>query len=166
MIDWPFFGRRVQVDAIDSKVTPVVADLPESAIPDDIKYIGNLVHRNLIRSRQVGLCAGEDLAELYGYHRDHLPISVIEPDPAARHLYHQGNDFRTPLWYYLLKEAEHAETATESRLGKVGSHLVGEVILGAIKWARESVLNEPGWTSTITNSRDVKLLDLAEFAAP
>lgn len=167
VIDWPFFaGGAFKSNAIDSKVTPVVADLPESAIPDDIKYIGNLVHRNLIRSRQVGLCAGEDLAELYGYHRDHLPISVIEPDPAARHLYHQGNDFRTPLWYYLLKEAEHAETATESRLGKVGSHLVGEVILGAIKWARESVLNEPGWTSTITNSRDVKLLDLAEFAAP
>lgn len=55
---------------------------------------------------------------------------------------------------------------SESRLGKVGSRLVGEVILGVIKWARESVLNDPDWTSTITNSRDVTLLDLAEFAAP
>ena len=167
VIDWPFFaGGAFKSNAIDSKVTPVVADLPESAIPDDIKYIGNLVHRNLIRSRQVGLCAGEDLAAFYGYGRDHLPISVIEPVPAARHLYHQGDDFRTPLWYYVLKEAEHAGTATSSRLGKVGSHLVGEVILGAIKWARESVLNEPGWTSMITKSRDVTLLDLAKFAAP
>jgi Animal haem peroxidase len=167
VIDWPFFaGGAEKSNRIDGKVVPVVDDLPESAIPDDIKYIGNLVHRNLIRSRQVGLCAGEDLAEFYGFDRSHLPISVIEPDAAARHLYHQGADFRTPLWYWVLKEAEHAGTATSSRLGKVGSHLIGEVILGGIKWARESVLNEPGWTSTITNSRDVKLLDLAEFAAP
>jgi Animal haem peroxidase len=167
VIDWDFFaGGDFKSNAIDTKVTPVVADLPESAIPDDIKYIGNLAHRNLIRSRQVGLCAGEDLAAFYEYGRDHLPISVIEPDPAARDLYYQGNDFRTPLWYYLLVEAQDAETATESRLGKVGSHLVGEVILGAIKWAPESVLNEPEWKSTITKSRDVTLLDLANFAAP
>ena len=167
VIDWPFFaGGAEKSNRIDSKVTPVVDDLPESAIPDDIKYIGNLVHRNLIRSRQVGLCAGEDLAEFYGYDRSHLPISVIEPDPAARHLYHQGADFRTPLWYWVLKEAEHTGTATTSRLGKVGSHIIGEVILGAIKWARESVLNEPGWTSKITKSREVALLDLAKFAAP
>ena len=114
----------------------------------------------------MGLCAGEDLAAFYGYGRDHLPIDVIEPEAAWQPLYYQGKDFRTPLWYYLLAEAQHAETATESRLGKVGSHLVGEVILGAIKWARESVLNEPGWTSLITKSRDVRLLDLAKFAAP
>jgi hypothetical protein len=166
VIDWQFFAGAFKSNRIDSKVTPVVADLPESAIPDDIKYIGNLAHRNLIRSRQIGLCAGEDLAALYGYGRKHLPISVIEPDTSAQDLYYQGADFRTPLWYYLLKEAEHAGTATSSRLGKVGSHIVGEVILGGIKWAPESVLNEPQWTSTITNSRDVTLLDLAEFAAP
>jgi hypothetical protein len=167
VIDWGFFaGGDFKSNAIDGSVTPKVADLPESAIPDDIKYIGNLVHRNLIRSRQVGLCAGEDLAAFYGYGRDHLPISKIEPKRAARHLYHQGNDFRTPLWYYLLIEAQEAKTRTHSRLGKVGSHLVGEVILGAIKWARESVLNDPGWTSKITKSREVKLLDLAKFADP
>jgi hypothetical protein len=167
VIDWQFFaGGAFKSNRIDSSLTPVVADLPESAIPDDIKYIGNLAHRNLIRSRQIGLCAGEDLAALYGYDRSHLPISVVEPDASAQDLYYQGPDFRTPLWYYLLKEAEAAGTATSSRLGKVGSHIVGEVILGAIKWAPESVLNEPQWTSQITNSREVTLLDLADFAAP
>lgn len=167
VIDWEFFaGGKFKSNAIDTKVTPLVADLPESAIPDDIKYIGNLAHRNLIRSRQVGLCAGEDLACFYGYDRDHLPINVIEHEAAAQSLYYQGDQFRTPLWFYLLAEAQQAMTGTESRLGKVGSHLVGEVILGAIKWARESVLNEPEWKSMITGSRDVTLLDLANFAAP
>jgi hypothetical protein len=164
VIDWQFFsGGAFKGNRIDSKVTPIVADLPESAIPDDIKYIGNLVHRNLIRSRLVGLCAGEDLAELYGFGREHLPTSVIEPDESAHHLFLEGGKFRTPLWYYLLKEAEHAGTAKSSTLGKVGSRIVGEVILGAIKWAEHSVMNEPGWKSKITGTDVVTLLDLASF---
>ena len=163
VIDWPFFAGPFKSNRIDSKVTPVVADLPESAIPDDIKYIGNLAHRNLIRSRQIGLCSGEDLAAYYGYGREHLPTHVIEPDKSANHLYIQGHEFRTPLWFYLLKEAEHAGTAHSSRLGKVGSLLVGEVIFGAIKWGEHSVLNDPGWKSTITGNSVVKFLDLASF---
>ena len=69
LIDWNFFGsEKFRGNRIDGKVTSKVFDLPESAIPDDIKFIGNLVHRNLIRSSQVGLCAGEDLAAAYEAH--------------------------------------------------------------------------------------------------
>jgi hypothetical protein len=163
VVDWDHFAGTLKSNRIDSKLTPVVADLPESTIPDDIKYIGNLAHRNLIRSRQVGLCSGEDLAEFYGFPRHHVPKDFVEPDPGKRHLYEQTGQFLTPLWYYLLKEAEQAGTAQNSRLGKVGSRLVGEVILGAIKWGDHSVLNKPTWKSKITGTSTVKLLDLAHF---
>jgi hypothetical protein len=58
--------------------------------------------------------------------------------------WYSGDDAVVEHKIQVLKEAEHAGTATSSRLGKVGSHIIGEVILGGIKWARESVLNEPG----------------------
>ena len=64
VIDWDVFYPVKPADEhlsllIDGRVTPPVFDLPETAIPDDIKFIGNLPHRNLIRSRQIGVVSGE-----------------------------------------------------------------------------------------------------------
>jgi hypothetical protein len=179
VIDWEFFaGGKFLSNLIDGKVTSVVFDLPESAIPDDIKFIGNLVQRNLIRSSQVGLCCGEELARFYGI--ETLTPDQIDPDPNARGLYvardsngnvqiTDGHDtFQTPLWYYLLKEAE-LEGKKKGSLGRLGSRLVGEVVLGAIAWADESVFKnghkDPAWKSKVplANPDKVTLLDLANY---
>ncbi len=192
VIDWDFFATtQFRGNRIDGKVTSAVFDLPESAIPDDIKFIGNLVHRNLIRSEQIGLCSGEDLAEAYGM--TPLDHKLVEPDQTKWSLYQQNplpntDGFRTPLWYYILREAEHSGTSTTSKLGAVGSRLVGEVILGAIHWGRVSYFHATGladptkdtcvgssyngptsWKSKIlhklnnTSSSQVKFLDLAHY---
>jgi hypothetical protein len=164
VIDWPTFlggANPIKSNRIDGKVTSVAFDLPESTIPDDIKYVGNLPHRNLIRSRQVGVCAGEDLADFYGIPR--LSPDQVETDSASHNLYMDHGRFRTPLWVYLLKEAEVTASATISRLGKLGSRLVGEVLIGGIAYAPNSVMNNPAWKSSITGSRDVSLLQLAEW---
>ena len=190
LIDWNFFAtEKFRGNRIDGKVTSKVFDLPESAIPDDIKFIGNLVHRNLIRSSQVGLCAGEDLAAAYEAN-DKLKVvtpirvkpldhAIIEPDKASWPLYMQDANgfqtktFRTPLWYYILREAQHYGTPTQSKLGPLGSRLVGEVILGAIHWQENSVIKATsnGWTSKLldklgTPGTEVKFLDLATYAGP
>jgi hypothetical protein len=181
VIDFEFVaGGAFLSNLIDGKVTSVVFDLPESAIPDDIKFIGNLVQRNLIRSSQVGLCCGEDLAAFYGITA--LTPDQIDPDPTARELYvardangnvkmTDGHDtVQTPLWYYLLKEAE-LQGKTKGSLGQLGSRLVGEVILGAIAWADVSVFKnghkDPTWTSKVplADPAKVTLLDLARFVA-
>ena len=71
---------------------------------------------------------------------------IIEPDKDSWPLYMQDANgfptktFRTPLWYYILREAEHFGTAEVSKLGPLGSRLVGEVILGAIHWQKNTVL--------------------------
>ena len=181
VIDFEFFaGGAFLSNLIDGKVTSVVFDLPESAIPDDIKFVGNLVQRNLIRSSQVGLCCGEDLAKFYGVTA--LTPDQIDSDPVARELYvardANGNVltkdgtavFQTPLWYYLLKEAE-LQGKTKGSLGSLGSRLVGEIILGAIAWADESVLKDghkdPTWVSKVplADAGKVTLLDLVRFVA-
>jgi Animal haem peroxidase len=175
VIDWDYFASTsFRGNRIDGKVTSAVFDLPESAIPDDIKFIGNLVLRNLIRSEEIGLCCGEDLAAAYG-----LPVlspSEIEPDASKRALFQQdGAAFRTPLWYYILREAQSVGTTTTSKLGALGSRLVGEVILGAIHWGDISVLKETAdgtWTSKVleklngTSGTEVKFLDLAHYVGP
>jgi hypothetical protein len=125
VIDWNFFLAQQPSDRpnpetvsnrIDTKVTGAVFDLPESAIPDDIKYIGNLPHRNLIRSRQIGLASGETLAQFYGL----TPLSIDQVETSVPHQglfkdINNGGRQATPLWYYVLKEAELAAEGTYQR---------------------------------------------------
>ena len=101
--------------------------------------------RNLLRGYSLGLPSGEQVAEcikapwslkrkeiVCGPHEDVLRDSVFE-----------GN---TPLWYYVLREAEiNNRTAKTSKLGPVGSCIVAETLLGLIKKSADSVLNEPEW---------------------
>jgi hypothetical protein len=188
VIDWPFFlnaGSAIHPhpartsNRIDSKVTNVVFDLPASTIADDIKFIGNLGQRNLIRSSQIGLGSGEDLAELYDPgNADGLLLQPdeIEPNPARRALFKDDNDqtvpakFRTPLWYYLLKEAELAASgrfgaAVTGFLGPIGSRLIAEVIAGGVYYNPDALnyLKQP-WVSQLTGTNVVEFSDIVARA--
>jgi hypothetical protein len=56
----------------------------------------------------------------------------------------QDLDASTPLWYYVLKEAEVMEGGLH--LGPVGVRMVGEVIIGLLQPDRHSFLSvEPQW---------------------
>jgi hypothetical protein len=58
----------------------------------------------------------------------------------------------TPLWYYLLKEAElHKNQAGQPgrSLGPLGSYLVADVILDALIADPDSYLSVPNWGPTI-----------------
>jgi hypothetical protein len=175
LIDWTVFlpeQNPIRSNRIDGKVTAPVFDLPESAIPDDIKYIGNLPHRNLIRSRQLGLCSGEALANHYGL--TPVPSDMMEPDAAKRSLYMRNEAvtdpsahvFSTPLWYYILREAELSNGApgpNRSKLGPLGSRLVAEILLGAIAWAELSILTDTSWTTTIPGAADDHLRNIVRW---
>ena len=178
---------------IDGKVTPPVYNLPESAIPDSIKTVGNLPQRNLIRSRSIGVVSGEELHDFFtssaGGPAVKLSNAKLTPDqvavPEVFHLFKHDTDdagnpeFKTPLWYYILKEAElYGNSMT---LGGLGSRLVAEVVTGAIFYDTDSVYfnhdymtkadpnaNDPipkaaKWTSSVTNSKTVSLRDLIDY---
>ena len=63
-------------------------------------------------------------------------------DLASCHL-----DERTPLWFYILREAE--VQAGGHHLGPVGGRIVGEVILGLLQGDSQSYLSQdPEWSPT------------------
>ncbi len=165
VIDWHYFldeKKSVQTsNKIDGKVTSVVFNLPEAAIPDNVKGVTNLPQRNLMRSEQVRLAAGEDLAAYYNIPDDQrLTPDDIEPDPYNQKFFMIDNDgqyedtnrFRTPLWYYVLKEAELL--CNGEQLGPVGGRIIGQVIAAAIWHQDYSFINLNGetWTPVVPNS--------------
>src|SRR5271170_3366003 len=190
VIDWDIFYPKNEFDAelslkIDSKVTPVVFDLPESAIPDAVKTVGNLPFRNLTRSREIDIACGEDMCDFFGIDASkRLTPFQIEADDEAHYLFEADVDtytgpdgvgtppadeplkgvrdtrFKTPLWYYILKEAELLENG--ERLGPLGSRLVAEVIVGGIFYGSDTKF-DCGWKSEITKSNVVMLRDLIDF---
>ena len=72
-------------------------------------------------------------------------------------------DRRTPLWFYVLREAE--VTVGGERLGPVGGRIVAEVIVGLIRGDRQSYLRQdPDWTPTYGSGGDFTVVDLLEAA--
>jgi hypothetical protein len=190
VIDWDIFLPKSEFDAslslkIDAKVTSVVFDLPESTIPDAIKTDGNLPHRNLTRSREIDLACAEDLAAFFGLDPSkRLAPTQVESNDQAHYLYRSDVNiypkpngegeplddlslkgfadtrFKTPLWYYVLKEAEIFENG--ERLGPLGSRIIAEVICGGIFYGKDAKFDF-NWQSEITSSNVVKLRDLIDF---
>lgn len=176
VVDWSYFLLKYDgtnpatvSNQIDTKVTAAVFDLPESAIPDDITYIGNLAQRNLVRSRQVGVASGEDVADVFGVPA--VPADLIESDPQKRRLFRNpktGKKQATPLWYYVLKEAELAAEGKiaspdgKGFLGPLGARLVAEVVAGAVYWAPENFTKDKTWTSRITGKRELRFEDIVQ----
>ncbi|WP_431283752.1 peroxidase family protein [Humitalea sp. 24SJ18S-53] len=102
----------------------------------------SLAVMNLRRGRKMLLPAGQDLARFMG-------VAVLTPDqvasgPDGAVAKAHGLHTRTPLWYYILKEAEVVEQG--NRLGPLGSLIVAEVFVGLLQGDKTSILGRnPGW---------------------
>jgi hypothetical protein len=71
----------------------------------------------------------------------------------------------TPLWFYILKEADLMEKGL--RLGPVGGRIVGEVFIGLLKADESSYLAaRPNWTPVLPSATpgDFRITDLLTFA--
>ena len=75
-----------------------------------------------------------------------------------------GFERKTPLWYYVLKEAE--VQAGGLTLGRVGGRLVAEVLVGLLLSDPSSyLLQRPSWTPTLTSAgADFGMTDFLTFA--
>jgi hypothetical protein len=74
-------------------------------------------------------------------------------------------DKSTPLWFYILKEAELMEDGL--RLGPVGGRIVGEVFIGLLKADETSYLAvQPNWTPRLPSviPGEFYMTDLLRFA--
>lgn len=125
-----------------------------------------LTVRNLIRGFTLGLPTGQEVADAVGVPR--IPSDKIALGPHAKLLRDYGFHERTPLWYYILKEAELPEGGGEGygggrRLGPVGSRIVAEALVGILMWSEYSILRD-GWTPTLGDRDGIfDMADLLKF---
>jgi len=123
----------------------VTGDVPEEAYR-------SLAVRDLLRGAATGLPGGEAVAAEMGV----APLSSSEVGP--------GWPDGTPLWFYVLKEAEHRGAG--DRLGPVGGRIVAEVLVGLVRADGGSWLNvDPGWRPTLPHAgTGFALADLLVFS--
>jgi hypothetical protein len=110
-----------------------------------------------MRHVNFGIPSGQAIARLMG-------SRVLTAEQLAE-LAPFNMDRSTPLWYYILKEAEILENGL--RLGPVGSRIVGEVFIGLLQADTDSfVVVEKNFKPTLPSAQagDFKITDLLRFA--
>ena len=141
-------------------------DPEDPTIPDVEKDKRRLAVRNLLRGYLLRMPTGQALAGALGL--TPLTASQIEaaagsPEQVAA-LQAGGFSSRTPLWYYILAEAQHGGG---QHLGPVGSTIVAEVLVGLAQRSKQSILTDPNWTGPTLPSAQpgtFELADLLRFA--
>ena len=146
---------------IDTRISTPLFNLPRVTIPG-VGGPTSLPQRNLLRHFTWELPSGQRIA------REMNAPSLSRGDLAELQPYGHDLDSSTPLWYYILKEAEVMEDGR--RLGLVGGRIVGEVIIGLLQLSSRSFLaSNPRWRPTLPtrNGRvtgDFRMVDFLTFA--
>jgi hypothetical protein len=141
---------------MDSRLPASLIALPTQISGSEVGTdYASLANRDLERGHAVGLASGEAVA-----HRLGVPaLSAAQVGVAER-----GWVGDTPLWFYILKEAEVLHDG--DRLGPVGGRIVGEVLVGIIDGDPESFRSvDPDWSPTLPGRRD-GAFGLADILAP
>jgi hypothetical protein len=142
---------------IDTKISTPLFRLPLGAIASGDAPTA-LPQRNLLRHLTWSLPSGQEIARAMG-------IRPLSPDELSElSAYGVGLESSTPLWYYVLKEAE---LAGGTRLAGVGARIVAEVFLGLIELDDDSYMSERRRWQPILPSRTpgtFRMADLLTFA--
>jgi len=163
VVDWRYFFR---VDdnflpqpskKIDTSLAHSLIDLPQSVVGEtEIPEQHSLAYRDLERGLALDLPSGEAVSRAM----DVEPLTADEVGLAKT-----GYHGETPLFYYILKEAE-VRTGGE-QLGDVGGRIVAEVLLGLIDGDPTSYRNaESEWRPTLPGDQQghFTMADLLRFA--
>jgi hypothetical protein len=135
---------------IDTQLAPPLFDMinqiseENEGLPEAVKNIlKGLAVRNLLRGYQLAIPTGQAVADALGV----APLTEEElrrnnSDAVNAALADGGFLQTTPLWFYVLKEAE--ARANGNSLGEVGSRIVVETLIGQLRADPGSYLNQDG----------------------
>jgi len=142
---------------IDTKLSTPLFDLPLGAIASHDPPT-SLAQRNLLRHLTWQLPSGQSVARELAAE----PLSAADFQELAA--LGVGFERSTPLWYYVLKEAE--VVADGLQLGPVGGRIVAEVLIGLLESDPGSYLAaEPRWQPTLpAKSGSFRMTDFLAFA--
>ena len=137
-VDWRRFFWRAGMRPVNANAAQKIDTRVTAGLPTEI---------GLLRAYAAKVPSGQCVADALGVPR--LSSGALAGANASTVLRAQGGVLleRTPLWYYVLKEAEivgHGE-----RLGPLGSRLIADVLVNLLRADRGSILNTPGWRPTL-----------------
>lgn len=142
-IDWNFFvrgGSHTQfARKIDSRISRGLGHLNLEGRSTD-PVLSHLARANLLRGKNLSIPTGQAMADAFGVNFL-TPKEIVDGENQAIRDVLEANYFhhRSPLWYYVLREA--AVQQGGERLGEVGSRIVCETIIGMIKYDLNSYLH-------------------------
>ncbi len=145
---------------IDTNISTPLFKLPLRAIPAGSPPTA-LAQRNLLRHLTWQLPSGQAIALQMG-----APVLSSADLAELLNIYPTFVD-STPLWYYILKEAELMEGGLH--LGPVGGRIVAEVFIGLLQTDPKSYVNvQPEWMPKCPpktgNPCDFRMKDFLTFA--
>lgn len=173
---------------IDTSLVGPLSVLPSTVVGDPPP---SLPQRNLIRSFELGLPSGQDVARAMRVkvlEDDQITIgkAVDQPEDgdvlgsivSAKGLqpFRESFEGNCPLWTYILAEAFNNQTAVEipvtekkeittPQLGQVGGRIVAEVFLGLMFGDNDSYLSQdPHWKPKLGANHNFQLRDLVNYA--
>ncbi len=195
-VDWDrFFDRGARAinlnraQTIDTFITEMLYHVPkqtaeafrfqsslrtlDSSVAEEAEMRPPLPELTLRRGSRVRLPCGEEFAATFGY-------EIIKPEdlfPGQIEFFECGLKGRTPLWYYLLREAAIEKPRSEpgplpgtlqsQKLGTLGSRIVAETLYQLLKADNESILHAGcGWEPPTVQSagREWNLRSMRELA--
>jgi hypothetical protein len=163
-IGWSTFFRFPGLEAdvrpnkrIDTHLSTPLFDLPLGAIASGAPPT-SLAERNLLRHLTWSVPSGQSIAQAIRVQA--MTRAQLQELSAILRQFVDS----TPLWYYVLKEAEVMRQGV--RLGPVGSRLVAEVFMGLLESDPDSYLNaKPDFLPTLgAIPGEFRVIDLLTFA--
>ena len=156
---------------IDTTLAPTLHVLPPGASGSDKPGIHNdLAFRNLRRARMVRLATGQQMATFLkgkGVTLNKLTRAQIRDGKNGAELdaltpgQRDGLLTNTPLWFYILREAE----LNNGRLNGVGARIVAETFHRAMEGSTSSIVRDPAWRPSLgPNNTTFRMTDLLMFA--
>ena len=159
------FGGAYTADTRPNKIIDTVLSTPLFALPTSaIAHVPGapgpiaLPQRTLLRHLTWSLPSGQSIAHALGV------TPLHRTDLADFGAVHTGLDRSTPLWLYVLREAQLANAG--QFLGPVGGRIVAEVMLGLLLADPTSYLaGKPRWQPHLGGSGDdYQIADFLRFA--
>jgi hypothetical protein len=156
--DWnnffDFGGNNFQLSReINTKLSSPLFNLPFTG-PNLPTNPSSLAQRNLLRHLTFSVPSGQDVAR------------AMKLDPLSEQDLSDAGFFdrSTPLWFYILREAE--KSAEGQHLGPVGGRIVAEVFIGLLQGDRLSYLRaNPNWTPHLGETQgQFRMTDLLKVA--
>jgi hypothetical protein len=144
LFDFPGRPPAQRAKKIDGRLARSLIELPLAITGNvEVEAYHSLAVRDLQRGQGLGLPSGEAVARRMGEE----PLS-----PEEIGLSESGLTGETPLWFYMLKEADVRQDGEQ--LGPIGGRIVGEVLTTLIDRDPGSFRGtDPDWTPTLPSDQ-------------